>query len=126
MHDHRSGNVPIKIGAAITMMPTLGERLSGDLATLRALSGGSSRINTDKLGTGTCSLVLSSIAVNCAHEASATCLASIPRAKPLMFRSSNPIRPNRAILMPRRRYASIRCWSPADGLCLVWLDPVFL
>ena len=58
MYDHSRSNVAIDVSTAVTAVATFVEGFCGYLPTLRALLGGSSRIDTDELDTGTCSLVV--------------------------------------------------------------------
>jgi hypothetical protein len=57
MHHHRSSNVPVENAPALTAVFALGQRFCSDESALRAFLRGSSRIDLDKLDTGTCSLV---------------------------------------------------------------------
>ena len=48
MYDHSRSNVPIDVNTAVTAVATFVEGFCGYLPTLRALLGGSSRIDTDE------------------------------------------------------------------------------
>ena len=48
MYDHSRSNVAIDVSTAVTAVATLVEGFCGYLPTLRALLGGSSRIDTDE------------------------------------------------------------------------------